>query len=139
MAHQIVKRDDLRRVARERLREARALHVAGLHAGAYHLSGFAVECALKAVIAHRVERYTFPSKAFAIDCHVHKLEKLLGLAGLSAELDTASAQVRTSWAVVKDWDNEARYDHNLSLTTARDLYRAVTRRHGVMQWLRERW
>jgi hypothetical protein len=41
-------RKDLRALSRVRLSEARALLQAGLPDGAYHLGGYAVECALEA-------------------------------------------------------------------------------------------
>jgi HEPN domain-containing protein len=53
-------RNDLRRLARIRLKEARALLEAKCLDGAYYLCGYAVECALKAGIAEVTRRSEFP-------------------------------------------------------------------------------
>ncbi|HKQ62260.1 MAG TPA: hypothetical protein VJS92_13295 [Candidatus Polarisedimenticolaceae bacterium] len=55
-------RDDLRRLARLRLREARLLLRAGAFAGAYYLVGDAVECALKACISKQFRQHDIPDK-----------------------------------------------------------------------------
>jgi HEPN domain-containing protein len=44
-------RNDLMRLSRLRIREARVLLEAGEFPGAYYLAGYAVECALKACVA----------------------------------------------------------------------------------------
>src|SRR5712692_7302814 len=53
-------RNDLRRLARIRLKEARVLLKAACYDGAYYLCGYAVECGLKACIAKATRRSEFP-------------------------------------------------------------------------------
>jgi hypothetical protein len=68
------------------------------------------------------------------------LGKLIGAAGLDAALDAErrrNSSFRNKWDVVKDWDNNSRYV--IRGLNARDLYRAVAGKNGVMQWLRQRW
>ena len=55
-------RDDLRQLARIRLKDARALLNIRNYDGAYYLSGYVVECGLKACIAKKTRRYDFPDK-----------------------------------------------------------------------------
>jgi hypothetical protein len=56
------------------------------------------------------------------------------------EFNGAPQQVEVNWAVVKDWDIEARYDIALDPKKAVDVYVAVTnRRYGVMSWVRQYW
>ena len=45
---------------------------AELYAGSYYLSGYAVECGLKAVIAKLQGRNEFPDKRLANECNAHK-------------------------------------------------------------------
>ena len=110
-------------------------------AGAYYLTGLAVECAVKACIAKNTVRHNFPPSPNAVkDIYTHGLVKLVGAAKLQATLDAdirLNNSLNKNWAVVKDWNVNSRY-----LTkglNARDLYRAVAGRNGVMQWLRQRW
>ncbi|MBA2725148.1 MAG: DNA-binding protein, partial [Actinobacteria bacterium] len=51
---------DLRTLADIRVREASVLVAAGEPSGAYYLAGYALECALKAVITRGLSAYTMP-------------------------------------------------------------------------------
>jgi HEPN domain-containing protein len=134
-------RSEFQQLARMRLKDARVLIRNGNDEAAYYLTGLAVECALKACIARNTKRHDFPPSHDAIkDIYTHKLGKLMGAAKLQAAFDAdikTNASLNKNWAVVKDWDISSRY-----LTkglNARDLYRAVAGKNGVMQWLRQRW
>jgi HEPN domain-containing protein len=134
-------RADFQRLARIRLREARALIGSGNLEGAYYLMGLAVECALKACIAKNTRRYDFPPSQSALrDIYTHDLSKLIGAARLEAALDMevrANVPFKSKWDVVKDWEVGSRYE--TGGLNAKDLYKAVAGRNGVMQWLRQRW
>jgi HEPN domain-containing protein len=134
-------RRDFQRLARLRLSDARALLAGGNDEGAYYLTGLAVECALKSVIARKTQRHEFPPKPKVVSgMYVHELDKLLVAAGLDSALDTAVAKnpaLETNWALVKDWTVDSRY-----LATGlngQELYRAVAGRNGVLGWLRQYW
>lgn len=135
-------RRDLQELAKARIAEAKALLDAGHHPGAFHLSGLAVECALKACIAKRTKAHTFPDKNFAADSYSHDLTKLRRLAGLDAEFlqdATSTPVLAANWTVVKDWAIESRYELKTA-QQAKDLYDAVHRRQtGVLRWIRRRW
>jgi HEPN domain-containing protein len=60
-----VKRSDFQELAALRLKEARLLLKANCPEGAYYLAGYAAECALKACIARRTERFEFPDLKIA--------------------------------------------------------------------------
>lgn len=136
-------RSELQTLARLRLREAKQLLDAGKYCGAYHFTGMAVECAIKACIAKQTQRYEFPDKNRANECFSHDPSKLVKLAGLDQRLKTectAEPQFDKNWGVVKDWKVDSRYDHSISKTKARAIYSAVvSRRHGVLRWLRQYW
>ena len=130
-------------MARLRLREARVLQRAGLSAGAYYLAGYAVECGLKACIAKQTRRHDFPEKQMVNDAYTHDVSKLVRVAGLQVRLDAAtqaSPAFNGYWAIVKDWNESARYDDTITRQKALDLYRAITDvQHGVMKWIRQHW
>ena len=50
-----MKRNELQELASERLKEAQALLGAGFWSGAYYLSGYSIEFALKACIARQFQ------------------------------------------------------------------------------------
>jgi hypothetical protein len=135
-------RNDLRRLVRIRLKEARALLEAKCFDGAYYLCGYAVECALKACIAKATRRSEFPDLEKVKASYTHDLTVLIKQAGLKATLEAEVASdpdFGRYWGVAKDWSEKARYaEHDEK--KARDLYRAVTnRQHGVVRWIRKHW
>jgi len=137
-----VNRDDLRDLAEVRIREARALFRTRHYDGAYYLTGYAVECALKACIAKRTKRYDFPEKRIVIDSHTHDISQLIKVSGLQAALEAEMRRdpaFEVNWAIVKDWNEGTRYSRH-DVQAATSIIDAVTdRRHGVFRWLRHHW
>src|SRR5215467_1091815 len=108
-----MKRRDLQVLASLRLKEASALLKARCWEGAYYLGGYAVECGLKACLASRTERYDFPDKDRVNASYTHNLEKLVALAGLKDELETARAvhpELHANWTIVSEWSEQSRYE-----------------------------
>ena len=136
-------RQELQKLANLRRADAAALLRERRFAAAYYIMGYSVECALKACIAKQIKRYDFPDKKLAERSHTHKLEQLVKLAGLGADLTSDIRLNRTiaeNWAVVKDWSEEARYNFDVSKRLALDLYSACTaRKHGILNWIKRRW
>ncbi len=127
---------------RIRLVEADALLRGGHFSGAYYLSGYAVECGLKACIARATQRYSFPDRNIVNRSYTHNLAELVKVAELESDLlrlQQTNRQFALNWAVVKDWSEESRY-RVLRQQQAIDLYTAIVqRRHGVMTWIRQHW
>jgi HEPN domain-containing protein len=142
-----VDRKLLQALANERLKDARALLGRKRWAGAYYLSGYAVECALKScLLKHLGESgavFGEPNylKKLA-DCFTHDLVKLVSLAGLEAEFGAARGQnpaLEANWGTTKDWKETSRYELRTE-TEARALYEAVSHKSdGVYPWIRARW
>lgn len=136
-------RADFQALSRQRLREARVLLRASEYSGAYYLVGYAVECALKACVAGKTQRYDFPDKERVVQSHTHNLGVLLGLAGLKTSLETEmdrNAALRLSWSIVREWSEQSRYRTDLGKTEAAALYSAVAGRNaGVLAWIKRRW
>ena len=126
-----------------RRRDAATLLKAQQYSGAYYLTGYAVECALKACVAKQIRRYDFPDRKLANEVFTHDLEKLMSLAGLAPELKKemeTNKPLELNWAVVKDWSESSRYEIGITEAQARDLYSACTaRRDGMLNWIRRRW
>ncbi|MDQ2843404.1 MAG: HEPN domain-containing protein [Acidobacteriota bacterium] len=135
-------RRDLRTLSGIRLAEANALLAAGFPDGAYYLSGYAVECALKACIAKGTQRYDFPDKKSVDASYTHNLKDLIRVANLElARLEEArtNPEFRNNWDVVQQWSEHSRYRrHDPGMAEA--LLKAVTgRKHGVMPWIKRHW
>lgn len=136
-------RNDLRDIARIRLKEARCLLKNGNYDGAYYLSGYVIECALKACIAKQTRRYEFPDRKTVNDSYTHNIENLFKVAELWEEFKKAREsdnKLFVSWASVKDWSEKSRYEKNTTQMKAKDLYSAITnRQHGVLRWIKQHW
>jgi len=135
-------RTDLQRLSNARIREAKLLFVGKEYSGAYYLAGYAVECALKACFAKGVRRYDFPEKGRSDKVFTHDLPTLLKQARLNAELEAGikvDSSLAASWNEVIKWSEASRYSV-WTKNQAEELIRAIlSRRDGVMPWIKQRW
>lgn len=134
-------RKDFQRLAELRAREAGALLRTRNPIGSYYLSGYAIECALKACIAKMARRHEFPLKSdYVRRLYTHNLEELLKLAELDQHLENemkANVSLARNWGVVRSWNEESRY--RVGGLNGKDLYAAVAGVDGVLTWIRQRW
>jgi HEPN domain-containing protein len=134
-------RRDLQNLALTRLKEVEVLLNNRQYSGAYYLSGYVIECALKACIAKQTKKFDFPDKKTVMDSYTHDLEKLVKVAKLDTQLKSLlnDPDFSLRWSTVKDWSEESRYQkHNRQ--EALDIYSAITDpNHGVLQWLQQHW
>ena len=138
-----VNRRDLHVLTRVRLNEARLLLDAGRYDGAYYLSGYAVECALKACIARQVRTHDFPPRPSAVrNMYTHNLTDLVKAADM---VDSLADRIRECdvfrgfWNTSRRWTEESRYERR-SEVDATALIAAITDpEHGVLRWLQEHW
>jgi len=143
----VVDRNQLQNLAKIRLKDAQALLGRKRWSGSYYLSGYVIECALKAcLLKHLGESgsvFGVPGylKQLA-DCWTHDLVKLVILAGLDAEFGAARAvnpALGSYWGIVKDWKETSRYEEKTELQ-ARDMFEAVNHKpDGIFVWIQSRW
>ncbi len=135
-------RTDLQSIAMQYLDAAHCLLQSGHWGAAYYLAGYVVECGLKACIARRFREHDFPDKKLVIDSYTHDLEKLVRSAGLNEQLRAASIasdDFKVNWNVVKDWDEDSRYEHR-SEKHANAIIKAIdTKPNGILAWIEEYW
>lgn len=135
-------RADLQWLAEERMADAKVLLAVKRWTAAYYLSGYAVECALKACIAKLMKSEEFPDKSFADKCWTHNLPQLVALAGLKADFDEALEADRVfneNWETVCEWTEASRYAR-FTKSDAEELFAAIThKKNGVLTWVRPRW
>jgi HEPN domain-containing protein len=140
-----VNRAELRQLADDRILDAEALLAAGRWAAAYYLTGYAVECGLKACILGYIENRPdvfFGKKGFQARCWTHEIESLIRAADLEGQRDTDSAGnpiLANNWLVVGNWNEGTRYEQATE-DKARKLHGAITNDpDGVLPWIRARW
>lgn len=134
-------RKGLQDLAKLRLEEALLLLRSNHLDGAYYLAGYAVECALKACIAKKTQRYDFPEKGTVQASYSHELVKLLVPAGLSLDHQAAMRQpdFAKNWKTVTQWEADSRYSSHPK-QEASELLRAITdRKAGALQWIKQYW
>lgn len=136
---------DLRALAETRVREATVLLGAGETSGAYYLAGYALECALKAVITRAVAAYALPERdelKVLSDAFVHDLDRLVELAGLTQALvaeTSGNSSFREYWSVAKEWTESSRYEV-WSNSDALEMVTAVDDpADGVLRWIQLHW
>jgi hypothetical protein len=135
-------RSDFKRLAKARLTEAKALLDNNCWDGAYYLSGYVIECALKACISKQTRRHDFPDKKTVIDSHTHDLDKLVAVSGLKMDLDNrmkSDSAFAVNWHIIIDWDENSRYKAKLE-EEARGIFKAIVgRKYGVLTWIKHYW
>lgn len=133
-----------RQLAETRLREAKLLFQHREFSGAYYLAGYTFECALKAIIAGQFRANEIPDRRLVNDIYSHELPRLLGLAGLEAQLNTAcqaDSELERRWSIIKNWNEQARY-RAWSEEQASAMIDAIDgdgQAEGLFQWLTARW
>ncbi len=133
-------RNDLQNLAEERLGDADALLASSRFGAAYYVVGYAVECGLKACIAKLTKAEDFYDKALAKNLFVHELEKLASLAGLDVkQIGKGDRVFAANWALVKDWNEESRYETHTKIEAEQMIQAVREPDHGVMQCIRRYW
>ncbi len=143
MSTRAVARADFQQLVDVRLQEGKALLDLGMWDGAYYLTGYAVEVALKACIIKAVMATdAFPEKRFSENCWTHDIGKSVDLAGLKPAWDAAikaDPKLSGNWGFAKQWSEQTRY-HRITEKEAKDLYDAVSDAiHGVLPWIKTQW
>jgi hypothetical protein len=138
----MITKADLETLSSTRLEDARQLFRTGRFSAAYYLAGYAVELAIKACIAGVFQANAIPDKAFVTAIYSHKLDELLGLAGLKTKL-TADMRddpaLSASWGIASKWNQASRYEMRDQFAAASIINAVGDEQHGVLQWLKKHW
>jgi len=106
----MLSRQDLRKIAKARLKDAEVLFGGGRYDGAVYLCGYAVELAIKARICKQLRWAGFPESNNEFSklqsFRTHDLELLLSLSGIEAKV---RASHLADWSIVRTWKAENRY------------------------------
>lgn len=101
-------RATLQNLATAKVGDARLLYTNGRYSNAYYLYGYGIELALKACVARQILAETIPDRAVLTRFLTHKINDLIGLAGLSQHLEERRKDPNfdTRWSVVTEWSEE---------------------------------
>src|SRR2546430_663920 len=126
---------ELRQMAEERIKDAKALLDGGRWEFAYYAAGYAVECALKSCLLARMvlTGWVFNEEVKKVDeCRPHEFMKLMEIAGLRNELNAqraasaaAGGDFVANWDTVTLWKVTSRYESKTE-AAAKKLYAAIT-------------
>ena len=118
------------------MKDAKLLLDNGQYDGGHYLAGYAVEGALKAVIAVRARQHEFPDLNLAKKVYTQNLKELLDASGLKGAVDQEFAKdpdLRDNWNIVKDWSETSRYEAGRQKGEADALFMAITDpAHGIL-------
>lgn len=138
----LLNRKTLRELAEIRYDEAETLLKNGKYDGAYYLSGYVIELALKACIAKKTKEHDFPDKETVHDSYTHELLKLFKTASLWIPFEREykkNKQLELNWSIVKDWSESSRYEKH-SEQKANDMLNAISDANGgVFTWIKQYW
>jgi HEPN domain-containing protein len=136
-------RNELKELARLRLKEAETLFDAGLYDGAAYLCGYVIEFALKARICKLLGVDEYPASGKVKSAYaVHDLDQLLLLSGLKRKLDSANAELYANWLLATPWTPEIRYRArgSFSEAEAEEILNAIRNKSdGVLKWIMKYW
>jgi HEPN domain-containing protein len=134
-------RQQLQAVATGKLDDAVLLLVHGRYSNASYLAGYAVEVALKAVIAKQFLPGVIPEKGLVNSIYTHDLRDCLDWRTFGAELKRKAARSRSPAiaSIVSQWSEARRYDI-IEESRARELLEAVGEAQGgVFPWIILHW
>ena len=120
--------------------DAKLLLDSGRFSNAYHLGGYSIECALKAVLCRQFAAESLPDKGLVQAAYTHNLRELASLAGLAKALKQSKENENFSvnWSIVSSWSEASRYQP-ASEPEALDLICAIDGDDGILEWIKSHW
>ena len=83
-----------------------------------------------------------PEKGFVNAVYSHRLDELLGLAGIKKRLQDDmknDALLSAAWDVASKWNETSRYQMYDQFAAASMIHAVGDQNHGVLQWLKKHW
>lgn len=134
-------KSDFQQLSEMHSSDASLLQHHGRHTNALHLSGIAIECALKALICDHFLEGVLPDKRVVDNTYKHDLVLLVGLAGIKSvwnDKRKEDADFDVKWSIVLNWSVATRYDI-VSRAEAQEMLDAALGEEGVLEWIKTFW
>ncbi len=139
-------RNELKKLAGTRLKEAKLLFDREFYDGACYLAGYVMELALKARICRVLDLTEYlDSGEISRSFKTHRLDDLVRLAGLQRKFEQAKVNnpnLMSNWALVIVWNEQIRYNPvgSSSRVHAEMMINALEDRNdGVFTWVKKYW
>lgn len=138
-----VRQDELKKLANERLKEAKVLAERGYFDGAIYLAGYVVELALKARICSHLDLEEYRNENYFL---THEYPKLIILGGLRKKLieQKKNEAFFNNWSEIEKWGPELRYRPIGSVEERKNEAEAYLNaledvENGVFTWVQSLW
>jgi len=137
--------EELKKLAKTRLVESKALFDKGLYDGACYLAGYVIELALKARICKILDIHYPESGEISRSFKTHKYDELIKLSGLERKFDEAkklNSALFTNWSLVTGWSEEFRYrpiGTNTQIRAQQFINALENQKDGIFTWIKKRW
>jgi len=138
----MITKQDAETLSQMRLDDATQLLQAARYSAAYYLAGYAVELGIKACIAGVFQANVIPDRSFVDKVYSHKLDELLGLAGIKKQFQDdmkQNAALSAAWGVASKWNETSRYGLWDQFAAASMVAAVGEQQNGVLQWLKKHW
>jgi hypothetical protein len=140
--NEMLTKKDLEKLSETRLADAIHLFRGKRYSAAYYLSRYAVELVIKACIAGIFQANVIPEKSLVNAVYSHKLDELLGLAGIRMALQNdmgTDPALSAAWGIASKWNETSRYEMWDQFAAASLIKAVGNEQHGVLQWLKKHW
>ncbi len=131
----MIARNELRKIAHARLKDAEVLYQSRRYDGAIYLCGYAVEAVLKTRICRTLKWTGFPDTRREFQSYqsfrTHDLEVLLRLSGVETRIFN---QYLTEWSIVTKWSPETRYNP-IGTAKSKDVFNMIEAAKALMKIL----
>jgi HEPN domain-containing protein len=138
----MINKRDLETLSETRLADAEHLFQAGRFSAAYYIAGYAIELGIKACIAGVFQANVIPDKSFVAAVYSHKLNELLGLAGIKMQMQEDMKNdpaLSAAWGIASKWNEASRYEMWDQFAAASMIHAVKDPTHGVLPWLKKHW
>ncbi len=142
-------RSELKKIALNRIAEAKALHKSGFYDSAIYIAGYSIELALKAVICKKLDWVEFTPKSLRNETakafKVHDLLTLAIMGGVWTKIEqetNINPVFKANWDIISKWTESQRYEAigtNDEIKSKEFIEAIENQTDGVLFFLKKRW
>ncbi|MBF0495922.1 MAG: HEPN domain-containing protein [Deltaproteobacteria bacterium] len=136
---------ELKELANIRLEEVKSLFASELYDGAWYLTGYVVEMALKACICRTLDLDEYPEEGeLSRSFKTHRLDILLTLSGLGRKLSqdaNNNLRLLENWSGITEWNESIRYSPvgTIQKEQVEKIISSLEDEDGVFTWIKKHW
>lgn len=138
-------KNDIKKIALSKLKEANKLYQAGFYEGAFYLGGYCIELAIKARICKNLDIDDLFVSKYLKFFKVHDFDTLLMFSGLYEKFERDKAlnlDLYQNWSYICGWKEDSRYTTIGSKTPieVQRFLKAISEpSNGFLKWIKKYW